>query len=96
MIKGPKRLGTYPDRWLECQHALEPVFLELVGGYATPFIDLVAISGPIFDAGYRAGWSVSDIAAAVEELAVNHQLAVAANRATDDAIKNAMARTTKH
>ena len=96
MIKRPRRLGQYPDRWLECQQAPEPVFLALVGGYDTPFIDLAAIAGPIFDVGYQAGWSVSDIAAAVEELAVNRQLAIAANQATDEAIRTAMTRMTRH
>ena len=96
MIKGPRQLGQYPDRWIVFQQALEPVFLNLVAGYDTPFIDLAAIAGPIFDVGYQAGWSVSDIAAAVEELSVNRQLALGANRATDEAIGTTMTWTTRH
>jgi hypothetical protein len=63
--------------------ALEPAVLALVREHDTAFVDLAAIS-------------VSDIAAEVEELAVNFDLGVGANRATGLAIRDALARTSKH
>jgi hypothetical protein len=90
MTKGPAKQGDYPDRWLDCQHALEPLFMELVEASLTPFIDLSHMAGPIFQAGEEAGWTVDDIASAIAELAVNYQLGESANRTTDAAIAKAM------
>jgi hypothetical protein len=47
-------------------------------------------SGPIREAAYDAGCTIDDAIAAIEELAVNYQLAVAANRQTDIAIAQAL------
>jgi hypothetical protein len=90
MIKGPAKQGDYPDRSIDCQHALEPLFLELVEAAMTPYIDLSHMAGPIFRAGEEVGWSVDDIATAISELAVNYQLGQGVNRSTDAAIARAM------
>lgn len=90
MIKGPRRAGRYPDRWLDCQYALEPVFLRLLEERGTPYIDVAAISVPIIDVACAAGWSVEDATSAIEELAVNYQLGVLANKRTDIAIAEAL------
>jgi hypothetical protein len=90
MIKGPAKNGDYPDRWLDCQHALEPLFLELVEETATPYIDLSHMADPIFRAGEEAGWTVDDIATAISELAVNYQLGRSGNQSRDAAIAKAM------
>lgn len=93
LIKGPRRLSRYPDRWLDCQHALEPLFRRLISAQSTPYIDLAAIFDPISIAAVEAGWHVDDIGPAIEELAINYQLGVQANRQTDVAIAAAIART---
>jgi len=96
MIKGPKQSGNYPDRWIDCQRALEPLFNELVHANAAPYIDLSQMAGPIFQAAYDAGWTVDDVAKAVSELAVNHELGKAANRETDAAIARTRAARRTH
>lgn len=95
LIKGPRRRGRYPDRWLDCQYALEPMFHRLIEQHGTPYIDLAAISGPIRLAACDAGWTIEDAIPAIEELAINYQLGVAANRRTDIAIAEALARIGK-
>lgn len=83
MMMGPKQKGEYAERWIDCQRALEPLFLSLIKEQTTPFIDLTLISGPIFDAAEAAGWQIKDVAAAVEELAVSHELDLTTRHSAD-------------
>lgn len=96
MIKGPRQNGNYPDRWIDCQHALEPLFLDLIQANPAPFIDLSQMAGPIFEAAYEAGWTVDDVAKAIADLAVNHELSRAANHETAAAIARASKSNAKH
>lgn len=92
LVKSPRRPSRYPDRWLDCQHALEPLFLKLIERSGTRYIDLAAITGPISTAAVEAGWLVDDVGLAIEELAISYQLGFRANRQTDIAIAAAIAR----
>jgi hypothetical protein len=96
MIKGPAHRDDYADRSLDCQQALEPMFLELVRTADTPYLDLSNMAGPIFEAAEAAGWTIDDVATAICELAVNFQLGERVNRATDAAIAKAIADRLKH
>jgi hypothetical protein len=49
--KGPAQRGDYADRSLDCQQALESMFLELVRTAYTPYLDLSNMAGPIFFGG---------------------------------------------
>jgi len=83
MVMGPRQTGEYAERWIDCQRALEPLFLALIREQITPFIDLTLISGPIFEAAEAAGWQIKDVAAAVEELAVSHELNLSTRQGAD-------------
>jgi len=91
MIMGPKAEGDYPDRWLECQRALEPAFRDLIEAQETPFVDLASVVEPLLDAAVSAGWTAHDVSVAVAELAVNHEIGHAAQRGTNAAIARAVA-----
>lgn len=71
------------------------MFLRLLEERGTPYVDVATISVPIIYAACAAGWSEEDATAAIEELAVNYQLGVLANRRTYIAIAEALSRISR-
>ncbi|MCV3768358.1 hypothetical protein [Rhizobium sp. TRM95796] len=68
MIRPPRADGVYKDRDLDCQEALEALFLDLVREADTAFLDLQPIRARLIEAGLAAGWSPQDLDPAVAEL----------------------------
>lgn len=67
MIRPPREAGSYHDRDLDCQEAVEPTFLKYAYGQ-TAFIDLAKIKKDITPKAVRAGWSETEVDAALIEL----------------------------
>jgi hypothetical protein len=68
MIRPPRAEGPYRDRDLDCQEALEVLFLDLVREADTAFLDLQPIRTRLVEAGLAAGWDQQDLDPAVAEL----------------------------
>lgn len=68
MIRPPRAEGPYRDRDLDCQEALEVLFLDLVREADTAFLDLQPIRKRLVEAGLAAGWDQQDLDPAVAEL----------------------------
>lgn len=90
-VRPPRMNGDYPDRWLECQEALEDLFVALVEAEARPLVDLVAIAPQLVSAAVEAGWQDEEARTAVVEIAFNRQMLLAENAKTDRAIAAAIA-----
>lgn len=67
-IRSPKFAGDYRGRDLDCQEAIEPLFLKYAYG-GTAFIDLEAIRSAVSRKAVRSGWSAEEVDAALIELA---------------------------
>ncbi|MBB1249319.1 hypothetical protein [Rhizobium sp. G21] len=61
MIRPPRADGVYKDRDLDCQEALEVLFLDLVREADTAFLDLQPIRARLIEAGLAAADGVRRI-----------------------------------
>lgn len=68
MIRPPRAEGPYRDRDLDCQEALEALFLDLALKADTAFLDLKPIRMRLVEDGLAAGWDQKDLDPAIEEL----------------------------
>lgn len=80
-MKSPRHPGHYSDRALECHLALEPLFLDLVAGENWHLLDISCILIPLMAEAFMVGWTVDDVALAIEELAADYERRVAPNPA---------------
>jgi hypothetical protein len=68
MIRPPRQDGIYPDRDLDCQEAVEPAFLRHAFA-GTAFVDIIRIEHDVQTEALEAGWSETEVNAALIELA---------------------------
>ncbi|MDH6265083.1 hypothetical protein M2360_000464 [Rhizobium sp. SG_E_25_P2] len=68
MIRPPRADGPYRDRDLDCQEALEALFLDQVRKAETAFRDLMPIRSRLMSEGLSAGWDQQDLESAIDEL----------------------------
>jgi hypothetical protein len=69
MIRSPRQQGPYIDRDLDCQEAVEPIFLREVTSADSAFMDLARIRNAVLLAALATGWTKNDLDDAVMELA---------------------------
>jgi hypothetical protein len=67
-IRPPRSAGSYRDRDLDCQDAIEDDFLAEVRGGGTAYVDLVKIRALIATHALAVGWTNDDVDDALQEL----------------------------
>jgi hypothetical protein len=87
-IRPPRSAGSYRDRDLDCQDAIEDDFLAEVRSAGTAYIDLVKIRALIATHALAVGWTDGDVDDALQELVRCYVLRVEPVRRGSAAISN--------
>lgn len=74
-VISPKEPGRYQYRELDCQEAIEPIFLKIWKS-GRPFLDLASIRDTTLPLAVEAGWQEPEVQAALLELARCYALKV--------------------